>query len=444
MQPRWTDIDRSQGRARLILASSIILCIVITCLSSIGVSKIYVGYHLQYNSDAVFHAALIAVSFSPVFLFFLFARFSFGYSVGFYFSIMVLGYLWLSFFTDRSYDHHFARISVALSLVAFLLPALFVSSPLPRIAAVSVVTFDRILAVLLLICVATVAIAATYNFRFVSIDEASRLRADPFPAILRYLITITSTSVLPFLFAYAVQRSTYWMAGLILVLMLFYYPIALSKLVLFAPVGLIVMSMLSRFFGARTAVVLSILLPTLGGVLLLSLFNDDGKFAQLASAYFFHVNFRMSAVPSLALDLYNEFFSKHELTHFCQIGVLGAIVGCPYQEQLAVVMLKFFPAGGTYNASFLATEGIASVGTTLAPISAFACGLLIALVNRVSAGLPSSFVLVSSTILLQVLLNVPLATVLVTHGGAILFVLWYFLPREVFEPCSEIRSQQAC
>jgi hypothetical protein len=32
----------------------------------------------------------------------------------------------------------------------------------------------------------------------------------------------------------------------------------------------------------------------------------------------------------------------------------------------------------------------------------------------------------------QVLVNVPLSTALMTHGVALLFVLWYVLPREIF------------
>ena len=424
----------SKAQERLILALSIILYVVICCLSSIGVSKFYGTFQVAYEP------ALVVAAFASVFLFFIFARFSFGYFIGFYFAAMVAGYLWLSFFSDRNYDHDTARISAVASTVAFLLPALFISSPITRIAAIPAAAFDRILALLFLICLATVAVAATYNFRLVSPGDASSLRTDPFPAVVRYLIAITLSSVLPFLFAYLVERGAYWLAGAVLVLMLFYYPISVSKMALFGPAWLIAMSALSRLFGARVAVVLSLLLPTLAGVILLFLFGDGGRLDQVAHAYFFNVNLRMSAVPSLAMDLYNDFFSKHELTHFCQIRVLKAIVGCPYDDQLSLVMLRYFPGGGAYNASLFATEGIASVGTVFAPISVFVCGLVIALGNRASSGLPASFVLVSSAILVQVLLNVPLTTVLLTHGGALLFALWYLTPREIFDQGQGLRK----
>jgi hypothetical protein len=49
-----------------------------------------------------------------------------------------------------------------------------------------------------------------------------------------------------------------------------------------------------------------------------------------------------------------------------------------------------------------------------------------------SAGLPSDFVFVSSVIALQMLLNIPLSTVLLTHGAGILFLFWDITPCPMF------------
>lgn len=422
---------------RLILTLVITLSVVVFCVSAADVSKLYVGYQIEYDPVARTSAAAVVAMFAPVFLLFVLAEFSFGYLIGFYLCAMVVGYLWLTFFTLRTYDHETARLSAAVSAILFLLPALFESSPLPRIRNLSVKLFDRLLLAIFLACVATVAVAATYNFKFVSPSDASALRTDAFPPILNYLIGITSSSLLPFLFAYCVARRAFWQAAAIVVLMLLYYPVAVSKMTFFAPAWLIVMAMLARLFGARMAVVLSLLLPILMGVLLFTVLGGGGPLVRFAGGYVFIVNFRMLAVPSLALDLYNEFFSKHELTYFCQIGVLKRIIECPYHDQLAVVMLNYFPDGGTYNSSLFATEGIASVGGLYAPVTVFLCGMIIALGNRASAGLPQSFVLVSGAMLAQNLLNVPLSTVLLTHGGALLFLLWYLMPREALRAANE-------
>ena len=141
----------------------------------------------------------------------------------------------------------------------------------------------------------------------------------------------------------------------------------------------------------------------------------------------------MIAIPSVAIDVYNDFFSRHDLTYFCQISSLKRIMQCPYQDPLSVVMQKDYKLG-YFNASLFATEGIASLGTLFAPVAVFICGLVVALGNRLSAGLPPAFILISGAMLPLILLNVPLTTVLLTHGAGILFLLWYVTPRSIFAP----------
>jgi hypothetical protein len=148
--------------------------------------------------------------------------------------------------------------------------------------------------------------------------------------------------------------------------------------------------------------------------------------------YFGTVNNRMIAIPSLALEVHNNYFSAHPLTHFCQINVVKLVAACAYDEPIWAVMAKAYDLGA-FNASLFATEGIASVGLVLAPLSALGCGLIIALGNRLSSGLPARFVLLSAGVLPHVLLNVPLSTALLTNGTGLLFLLWYVTPRSAFE-----------
>jgi hypothetical protein len=147
----------------------------------------------------------------------------------------------------------------------------------------------------------------------------------------------------------------------------------------------------------------------------------------------------MIAIPSVALEVYNNFFSTHPLTHFCQINILKPFINCPYHEPLSVVMNRAYPFGN-FNASLFATEGIASVGPTLAPLSALVCGLFIALSNRLSSGLPPRFVLLSGGVLPHIFLNVPFSTTLLSDGAAVLFLLWYITPRSAFGGHSQTRA----
>lgn len=427
--------DGQQLRARVRLALLICAHIVICCVSLVQVAHYRVPiafdpttFHIFYDSARLHIAVTVVAAFALVALFFVFADFSFGYLVGFYFYTMILSYLWLNCFTDLNYDHRWAGLSAAASAVAFLLPALWIRSPIGQVYALSERSFDRLLRSILLLGAATVAIGAIYNFRFVTIADIYDYRDNmTFPTILNYLISMVSSALLPFAFAGFVARNARREAGAALLLLLLFYPVTLSKLALFAPFWLVAILVLSRLFHTRTAVVLSLSGVILTGVILFITVNAQGAW------YFATINFRMIAVPSVAMDVYNDFFSRHDLTWFCQISLLKPVMQCPYQEQLSLVMEKAYKLGN-FNGSLFVTEGIASVGRVFAPIAAFVCGLVIALGNRLSAGLPAGFVLLSGAVLPQVFLNVPLSVALLSHGTGLLFVLWYVTPRAIFAP----------
>jgi hypothetical protein len=421
---------RGPIRERLGLAFLLYLSIVISCASLICSARIYPELHIFFQTANLAGAIAVTAAFSIVAVLFVFAEFSFGYCIAYYFYMMVLGYLWLNQFSEFSYNHRLSALSAAASAIAFLVPALFIKSPLPQIWTPSAKNFDRLLHLLLATGAVAVAIGATYNFRLVGFGDiyAFREKLAP-PAALNYLIGITSGALLPFAFACYAERRDVWRASAVLILLLCFYPITLSKLALLAPMWLVLMLLLSKVFEMRVLLVVSLLVPMIFGIGLFLLYQYDLAPYGLTIPYFGLVNFRMIAIPSLALDYYNEFFSRHDLTYFCQIRLLKSVVACPYQDQISIVIYNAFGIGGNFNASLFATEGIASVGTLFAPVAVFAGGLIIALGNRLSAGLPPRFILISSAVLVQVLVNVPFTTALLTHGAMFLFLLWYIAPR---------------
>ncbi len=433
-----------QVRVRYGLASLICFHIAICCISLVYVADNNnpvavdpAAFHMFFDPARLHVAVAVVAAFALVSALFVLARFSFGYLVGFYFYTMILGYLWLNCFTDLNYDHRLAGLSAAVSAGAFLVAALFVSLPVPRIYTLSPQGFDRLLTSILLLAIATIAAGAIYNFRFVALTDIYNFRNTlEFPKILNYLVAIVSNALLPFAFAALVARRAYWRAFGALFLLLLFYPITLSKLPLFAPFWLVAMLLFSRISGARTAVVLSLLVPILAGLALHLAFRAE------SAIYFSTVNFRMIAVPSDAMDIYYDYFSRHDLTYFCQISIVKRILSCPYQEPLWEILEKTYKLGNL-NASLFATEGVASVGPLWAPVSAFACGLVMAFGNRMSDGLPPRFVLLSGAMLALVLLNVPLSIVLLTHGAAVLFLLWYITPRTIFAPDDRDSALQA-
>jgi hypothetical protein len=88
------------------------------------------GFHVFYDPANLWVAIAAVAVFVPCALLFWFSDFSFGYMIGFYFYTMILGYLWQGSFTDLDYPHGLARFSAIASAVAFVLPVLFIQSPI--------------------------------------------------------------------------------------------------------------------------------------------------------------------------------------------------------------------------------------------------------------------------------------------------------------------------
>ncbi|GLR85455.1 hypothetical protein [Bradyrhizobium iriomotense] len=421
---------RSRLESRPGLTVLVALHSAVTCLSLIKVANYQ--FYIFFNEERMWLAVTIALCFSTVSLLFVAARFSFGYFAGFYLYTMILGFLWIDTFSKYNYDRMAAGISAGLSLVLFLIPALFIRAPIRQVVAISDKNFERLINLVLAISAATIAVASSYNFKLVSIGQIYDYRNElEFPAAIRYLLGMTSSTLLPFVFACCWLRGYRWRALIVLLLLLLLYPITLTKFAFFTPAWLVVLVILARLFETRTSVILSLFLPILAGLIAISM-TKTSLGESLAGRYFDVVNIRMIATPSSALDIYNEYFSYHPLTWFCHVSFLKTVTHCPYQDPLSIVMQNTY-GFGNLNASLFATEGIASVGPYLAPLTALISGLVLALGNRASAGLPDRFVLVSGGILPHILLNVPLTVALLTHGTVVLFLLWYVMPRSYFE-----------
>ncbi|WP_439409340.1 hypothetical protein ACNJX9_14610 [Bradyrhizobium sp. DASA03076] len=429
---------RGRLESKWTIAILVLLHSALTCLSLIKVAAHQSNIH--FSDDRVVLAVAVAAAFSLVSLLFAVARFSFGYFVGFFLYTMILGFLWIDVFSEYDYPHLLAGISAALSLLLFLVPVLFINAPLRPVVVLSKADFERLLTLILVVSAATIAVGAAYNFRLVSLAHIYDYRNElEIPRAVQYLTGGVSSTLLPFAFACYWLLGYRWRVALVLVLLLLFYPITLTKFAFFTPIWIIALAVISRMFAARTSALLTLSLPMLAGVILISI--SSATFYQTALypiadasriRIFDIINIRMIATASSALDFYNDFFAHHPLTWFCQISFLKTAIHCSYQEPLAIVMQNTYGTGNL-NASLFATEGIASVGLYLAPLTALASGLVLALGNRTSAGLSPRFVLMSSGVLPHVLLNVPLSVAMLTHGTILLFLLWYVMPRSLFE-----------
>jgi hypothetical protein len=435
-----------------IVKRSTILAIIIAQIALYLVIMVYASfqhpeYRFQYYPEYLWSAVLIGIFSSAAGTAFAVCQFSFGYAMTYYFFLMIIGFLWINGFSALRYDHLAAGISASVSAIGFGLPALLIRSPLSPPIRLSFTTTKFLVSFAIGLSVVVILVGVRHNFYILGLRDHSEFRDElfhakirstiQFPVALRYSQGIVSSALMPFAFAFLVERKQYWLAATALVLMACLFPITLTKTSLFQPLWLVFVALIATMFEARTSTVLIFFIPTVVGLVSKLGMGNTG------TDLFDILDLRLLTIPSAALSFYNEFFAQHEQTLFCQIGIVKLFFGCPYQEQLGVVMEQTYGLGN-YNASLFATEGVASVGLMFAPISAFVCGLLVGLANRMSAGLPPRFVLISSAILTQMLLNVPFSTAFLTHGAVILFLMWYLLPREIFvKPSPEPASRRA-
>ncbi|WP_426433934.1 hypothetical protein [Bradyrhizobium genosp. P] len=359
---------------------------------------------------------------------FVFARFSFGYLVGFYLFVMMAGYFWLNAFSLLDYDHHQALIASAISIVLFLLPTLMVRGDIIR-PELSAGVLNRAPDVILAISVIVLIWCALDNFHIIGFDEMEKYRAMiARPRAAEYAIGNINGALIPFALACAFMRDRKWIVAALCVVSLAYYPVTFTKTAILTAPFVVFVAAVSLRFEARIVVILSLMVPLMIGLAAIggSAKQDINSFRQIV---FGVMDFRLLAIPAISLDHYFDFFQHHPHTYFCQVSFLKPLMTCPYSDQLGALMANEYHIG-SMNASLFATEGVASVGPLWMPLSALVCGLLIGVGNKVAAGLPVRFVLISGAIVPHTLLNVPLSTTFLSNGLALLILLWWITPRD--------------
>ena len=411
------------------LVPLLLIFIVVTCCSMTTVLRSSTPGDPAFLQAVVTSIALCA--FVPLFAM---ARFSFGYFAGVAFFSMIVGFFWTTFFTGLAYDHVMARWSALASLLLFLLPALFQTMPIPRAPLLSQRAMASLMLVLLALSAGLLVLSATYGFALVGLEQAEQLRASfPRPTILNYMMGWIISAVLPFAFAYFAWHRRYWLAAMAIVLLWCSYPVLLNKSVLFGGLWLPYLFILFRLFEPRRAAVYSLLILMLPGIAVYFLMeyswlSGDGTLGHALRFVLGNVNIRMFGYPSLAMNNYSDYFEHHPLTHYCQIGVIRAIYGCPYPFQLGAAMAEAYHMG-SMNGSLFATEGIASAGQILAPLSALVCGIIVSFGNSASARLPAPVMATSAGFAVQQsLLNAPLSVCLLSNGLLVLWLLWAVSP----------------
>jgi len=118
-------------RENLGLALLLYAYIAISCASLVCIAFIYPEYHIFFHPAGLAGAIAVVAAFSVVTILFVFAEFSFGYCIGYYFYMMVAGYLWLNHFSEFGYNHRLSALSAAASAVGRSRPRSAAIAPCP-------------------------------------------------------------------------------------------------------------------------------------------------------------------------------------------------------------------------------------------------------------------------------------------------------------------------
>ena len=211
--------------------------------------------------------------------------------------------------------------------MAFLVPATMITEATIRRRMLTQRQMDILAKVLLGVVVAVVVCSAVFGFKFAWPTNGEARSAISHPMWLNYPISICAATVVPFIFAWFYQNSAWALMAASVAAGMALYPVSLNKTTFLAPYWPLALAGLIKFARARVAVLLTLLIPMLIGIVAFGLESPDKK------PIFGLINFRMLAIPGSGLDHYYHYFSTHPLTHFCQVSIVGRLFNCALRDR---------------------------------------------------------------------------------------------------------------
>jgi hypothetical protein len=259
-----------------------------------------------------------------------------------------------------------------------------------------------------------------YDQRFASME----IGANP---VIRYSLIFCANAFNPFLIAYGLHTRRWAVAGVGIASQILLYGTVAFRATLLSPLFIITIFTLfdrngtfrvNRFFSLILALSAS-LLP-----LMQSYDPNNGLLGNILTL----VYLRTLLISGVTFGVYDNFFSIFPVTHFSNSAIVGHFIQYPYgiYKIGEVVGLFLVPNQSgdlmEFNANFLATDGVASIGLIGIPVMAAALGVMLQIISKFVPKHRTRLAAASMVTFAINLSNVSMLTSLLTGGGAFLTI----------------------
>ena len=272
------------------------------------------------------------------------------------------------------------------------------------------------------------------NFVGVSDIYVQRFAASEISNVVtRYSLALMTSSINPFIIAVGLYARKYWLVVIGVATQIFLFGTFAAKGVLLSPLFVISVyfmfdkcgKMRGNLFIIAVLFIVSATFP-----FLFSYRPMGGGINDLITLIYL----RTLLISGAMFGVYQKIFATFPLTYYSDHSIISSFIQYPYGDLSVgqVVSLYLIPSAdrniSEYNASFLATDGIAALGLGGVPIASAATALILRFMSRFIPPERTVLMVAVGTSFILSLANTSLLTSLITGGGILAVALISLAP----------------
>ena len=285
----------------------------------------------------------------------------------------------------------------------------------------------------------------TNHVQLVSLSKAHAARAKVTVSGLQgYLVPGYMSSFGGLLVAVAVAYRRYYLIPAALIGFIVCYATMEERTAAILPLWIAYIFVMQRYFFRGSAirfltVIMAPFLVLVCGAIIMGTTHRHSIFYYL----FTLAAYRVYSIPAIGFNVYHNFFSFNPHTYWSHINMLSKFIPSPYNgESLGSVMDQAYRLG-SYNASFIETDGVAAAGIWAIPWVGALFGVILVGINSCMRRLDVRLLALVSAGSSFALMDTGIGPGLLTNGLIALSLMLYFAPRRPPWTEAEQRTRSA-